>query len=99
MVAQILHRPARSVHHIAFQLIAVLRRLSDVLQGRICHTSPEETDVTPLSAFQLSIDLEPIIPVEASRARHQRPADRVPVIGGPSAGPSIGSLGTSALED
>src|SRR6218665_864481 len=48
VVAQVLHRPARSLHHVAVQLIAVLRRLSDVLQGRVCHTSPEETDATPL---------------------------------------------------
>src|SRR6218665_2225134 len=90
MATQVLYRPARSLHHVAFQLIAVLRRLSDVLQGRVCHTSPEETDATPLSAFQLPTDLEPIVPDEASRARRQRPADRVPVVGGPSAGPSIG---------
>src|SRR6218665_3564204 len=63
--------PACSLHHVAFQLIAVLRRLSDdiVLQGRVCHTSPEEIDTTPLRAFQLPTDLKPIIPVEASRAR------------------------------
>src|SRR6218665_2756763 len=47
VVAQVLHRPARSLHHVAFQLIAVLRRLSDVLQGHVCHTSPEETDAIP----------------------------------------------------
>ena len=70
VVAQVLHRPARPLHHVAFQLIAVLRRLSDVLQGRVCHTSPEEIDATPLQAFQLlPTDLKPIIPVEASRTR------------------------------
>src|SRR6218665_3928818 len=42
------------LHHVAFQLIAVLRRLSDVLQGRVCHTSPEEIDTTPceLSSYR-----------------------------------------------
>src|SRR6218665_3330682 len=43
--------PAFSLHHVAFQLIAVLRRLSDVLQGRVCHTSPEEIDTTPPASF------------------------------------------------
>src|SRR6218665_1102107 len=66
MATQVLYRPARSLHHVVFQLIAVLRRLSDVLQGRVCHTSPEEIDTTPLRAFQLPTDLKPIIPVEAS---------------------------------
>src|SRR6218665_3767552 len=47
MVTQVLHRPARSLHHVAFQLIAVLRRLSDMLQGRVRHTSPKETDASP----------------------------------------------------
>src|SRR6218665_1558959 len=90
MVTQVLHRLARSLHHVAFQLIAVLRRLFDVLQGRVRHTSPEETDASRLRAFQLPTNLESIVPFEASRARRQRPADRVPVVGGPSAGPSIG---------
>src|SRR6218665_1122886 len=54
MATQVLYRPARSLHHVAFQLIAVLRRLSDVLQGRVCHTSPEEIDTTPceLSSYR-----------------------------------------------
>src|SRR6218665_3885397 len=90
MATQVLYRPACSLHHVAFQLIAVLWRLSDVSQGRVCHTSPEEIDTTPLRAFQLPTDLKPIIPVEASSARRQRPADRVPVVGWPFAGPSIG---------
>ena len=30
------------------QLIAVLRRLSDVLQGRVWHTSPKESEASPL---------------------------------------------------
>src|SRR6218665_1685077 len=90
VVAQVLRRLARSLHHVAFQLIAVLRRLSDMLQGRVCHTSPEEPDASPLRAFQLPTNLKSIVPVEASRARRQRPADWVPVVGGPSAGPSIG---------
>src|SRR6218665_483233 len=47
MATQVLYRPACSLHHVAFQLIAVLRRLSDVLQGRVCHTSPKEIDTTP----------------------------------------------------
>src|SRR6218665_1327566 len=90
MATQVLYRPARSLHHVAFQRIAVLPRLSDVLQGRVCHTSPEEIDTTPLRAFQLPTNLKPIVPVEASRARRQYPADRVPVVGWPFAGPSIG---------
>src|SRR6218665_1074438 len=54
MATQVLYRPACSLQHIAFQLIAVLRRLSDVLQGRVCHTSPEEIDTTPceLSSYR-----------------------------------------------
>src|SRR6218665_1268954 len=52
MATQVLYRPACPLHHVAFQLIAVLRRLSDVLQGRVCHTSPEEIDTTALRAFQ-----------------------------------------------
>ena len=63
-----------------------------MLQGRVRHTSPKETDASPLRAFQLPTNLESIVPVEASRARRQRPADRVPVVGGPSAGPSIGLI-------
>src|SRR6218665_2350432 len=54
MVTQVLHRLARSLHHVAFQLIAVLRRLSDVLQGRVRHTSPKETNASPceLSSYR-----------------------------------------------
>src|SRR6218665_68180 len=43
-----------------------------------------------LPPCELSVDLELIVPAEASRARRQRPADWLPVVGGPSAGPSIG---------
>src|SRR6218665_1870436 len=54
MVTQVLHRPARSLHHVAFQLIAVLRRLSDTTQGRVRHTTPKETDASPceLSSYR-----------------------------------------------
>src|SRR6218665_326861 len=89
MATQVLYRPACSLHHVAFQLIVVLRLLSHMLQGRVRHTSPKETDASPLRAFQLPTNLESTAPVGASRARRQRPADRVPVVGGPSAGPSI----------
>src|SRR6218665_619189 len=51
MATQVLYRPACSLHHVAFQLIAVLRCLSDVLQGRVCHTSPEEIDTNPPASF------------------------------------------------
>src|SRR6218665_2005811 len=54
MATQVLYRPACSLHHVAFQLIAVLRRLSDVLQGRVCHTSPEEIDTNPSASFPAS---------------------------------------------
>src|SRR6218665_2311380 len=59
MVTQVLHRLARSLHHVAFQLIAVLRRLSDVLQGRVRHTSPKETNASPceLSSYRLISNL------------------------------------------
>src|SRR6218665_2089780 len=54
VVAQVLHRPARSLHHVAFQLIAVLRRLSDVLQGRVCHTRLKKSTLPPceLSSYR-----------------------------------------------
>src|SRR6218665_2934523 len=54
MATQVLNRPACSLHHIAFQLIALLQHLSDMLQGRVCHTSPEEIDTTPceLSSYR-----------------------------------------------
>src|SRR6218665_3533498 len=63
MATQVLYRPACSLHHVAFQLIAVLRRLSDVLQGRVCHTSPEEIHTTPLLSF-LSKLLERVVSVQ-----------------------------------
>ena len=43
-----LYQLACSLHHVAFQLIALLRRLSDVLQVLVSlrHTSSKETDVS-----------------------------------------------------
>src|SRR6218665_16988 len=69
MATQVLNRPACSLHHVAFQLIAVLRRLSDVLQGRVCHTSTlppcELSSYRPISNLSfLSKLLERVVSVQ-----------------------------------
>ena len=60
-----------------------------MLQGRVRHSSPQETDAFLWRFLKLPTDFEPAISFQAARAVCQRPVDRVSVIERTSSGASV----------